>query len=73
MIREERLKCQWFKHLGGCVEAQRVSTAFLRLQLVLEEVRKEANPVWGGIVSVLTPVNSAVLTPLPGKCQNTHT
>lgn len=52
---------------------QRVSTALLRLQLVLNEVRKEANPVQWGIVSVLTPVNSAVLTRLPGKYQNTHT
>lgn len=43
VIQEERLECQWFKHSGRCAEAQRVSTAFLRL--VLEEVRKEANPV----------------------------
>lgn len=30
-------------------EVQRVSTALLRLQLVLNEVRKEAKPVWWGI------------------------
>lgn len=60
------LMVQTFRGQAADVQStQRASTAHLRLQLVLKEIRKEANPGGGPCLFFLTWVNSAVITSLP--------